>query len=218
MRSVWGAAVLLSLGCLAQGPAHAMSGAEVIDKMEERFSKSRTYSATFEKKFFWAVLERDMSREGRIFTRRPHEFRVEVEDGDLVIADGEAIWVYNKANEQVIVAAYDGEMQTPWEILVDYADGYAPVSVAETELDGKDAYVVILQPRPDAPANLQVKRLRVWVDRKDWDLLQVEQLEANNDRRTYVLRDHRRNKKMADDLFRFAVPDQVEIIDRRRQD
>ena len=210
--------MVFMLGAVCAGPARAITGAEVIDKMEERFAKSKTYSATFEKQLFWAVLDRNMSREGRIHTRRPNEFRVEVEDGDLVIADGEAIWVYNKVNQQVIVGTYEDDLRTPWQVLVDYADGYMPVSVAETELDGKDAYVVILQPRPDAPANLQVKRLRVWVDRKDWDLLQVEQLEANDDRRTYVLRDHRRNKKMDDSLFRFTVPDDVEIIDRRRQD
>jgi chaperone LolA len=218
MRMLWGVCMALAISALVSDSAWAITGAEVIEKMEERFAKSKTYSATFEKQFFWAVLDRNMSREGKIHTRRPHEFRVEVEDGDLVIADGEAIWVYNKANEQVIVGDYEGELRTPWEILVEYADGYAPVSVAETELDGKDAYIVILQPRPDAPANLQVKRLRAWVDRKDWDLLQVEQLETNDDRRTYILRDHRRNKKMNDSLFQFTAPDDVEVIDRRRQD
>ena len=97
------------------GPARAITGAEVIERMEERFAKAKTYSATFEKKFFWSVLDRNMSREGRIFTRRPRQFRVEVEDGDLVIADGEAIWVYNKANQQVIVAPYEDELRTPWK-------------------------------------------------------------------------------------------------------
>jgi chaperone LolA len=214
-RSVW---VIIIAGIVCSHPALAITGAEVIDRMEERFAKAKSYSVTFEKRFFWAVLDRKMSREGKIYTRRPRQFRVEVEDGDLVIADGEAIWVYNKANDQVIVAAYENELRTPWEILVEYAEGYAPVSVAETELDGKDAYLVILQPRPDAPPNLQVTRLRVWVGRKDWDLLQVEQLETNDDIRTYVLSDHRRNKKLDDDLFAFSPPDGVEMIDRRRQD
>ncbi len=214
-RWVW--AIFIAAAVFSH-PASAITGAEVIEKMEERFAKSKTYSATFEKKFFWAVLDRNMSREGKIYTRRPKEFRVEVEDGDLVIADGEAIWVYNKANEQVIVAAYENELRTPWEILIEYAEGYAPVSVNETQLDGKDAYVVILQPREDAPPNLQVKRLRVWIGRKNWDLLQVEQLEKNDDIRTYVLRDHQRNKKLNDDLFAFSPPDGVELIDRRRPD
>ncbi len=217
MKFGWTWTVLI-LVAACSGPARAITGAEVIERMEERFAKAKTYSATFEKQFFWSVLDRNMSREGRIFTRRPRQFRVEVEDGDLVIADGEAIWVYNKANQQVIVAPYEDELRTPWEILVEYADGYTPVSVAETEFDGTDAYVVILQPRPDAPPNLQVQRLRVWVGRKDWDLLQVEQLEANDDIRTYVLREHRRNKKLGDELFVFSPPEGVEIIDRRRPD
>ena len=66
------------------GAAPAITGAEVIERMQERFADAKSYEARFEKQFYWAVLDKSMSREGRIYTRRPGQFRVEVDDGDLV--------------------------------------------------------------------------------------------------------------------------------------
>ncbi|MFH1568287.1 MAG: outer membrane lipoprotein carrier protein LolA [Gemmatimonadota bacterium] len=199
-------------------PAGAITGGEVIEHMQSTFAKASTYSARFERRFYWAVLDRQMVRQGHLYTRKPSQFRVEVEGGDLVVADGKAIWAYAAESRQVVVSPYAGELRTPWEILVEYADSFSPVAVEETALDGRDCYLVTLSPRPDAAytaAGAQVTRMRVWVERKGWQLLQVEQLEANDDVRTYVLRDHRVGKKLDEALFRFQPPDGVEVIDRR---
>lgn len=211
-------ALAAGLACIGPDPARAITGGEVIERMQRSFDKAKTFSARFEKRFHWAVLDRQLVRRGRLYTRRPGQFRVEMEDGDLVVADGQAIWAHSRDNEQVVVSAYDGELRTPWEILVEYADSFAPVAMEETEIDGRDCYLVTLQPRPDAAymaGGSQVTRMRIWVDEDKWHLLQVEQLEANDDVRTYVLKDHRINKKLDERLFRFEPPDGVEVIDRR---
>lgn len=200
-------------------PGAAITGAEVIDRMQESFAKAKTFSARFEKQFYWAVLDKKASQKGRIYTRKPGRFRVEVEDGIVVVADGQAIWVYTEKNEQVIVSPYDGELSTPWEILVDYTESFSPLAVAETKLAGRGCYLVTLGPKESddlhAATRGQVVRMKVWVDKKRWYLLRVEELEANDDVRTYILEDHRSGKKLEDDLFVFEPPDGVEVIDRR---
>ena len=55
----------------------------------------------------------------------------------------------------------------------------------------------------------------IWVDKKRWHLLQVEELKANDDVLTYTLEDHRAGKKLEEDLFAFEPPDGVQVIDRR---
>jgi len=215
----WGwALVVLAFVACAQSPVAAMTGAEAIARMHRNFAKAKTFSAKFEKRFHWAVLDRHLTRRGRIYTRQPNQYRREMEDGDLVVADGEAIWAYIHQNQQVVVNTYEGELRTPWEILVEYAEAFAPVAIEETEVGGQDCYLITLRPRPDASyvASGQVTRMRLWIDRRDWFLLQVEQLEANDDVHTYVLSDHRTNKKLDDDLFRYAPAADVELIDRRR--
>lgn len=193
-----------------------ITGAEVIERMRKRFAEAKSYEARFEKRFYWAVLDKRMSRQGRIYTRRSGEFRVEVEDGDLVVADGQTIWAYNKANHQVIISAYQGELRTPWEILVEYTDSYRPVAVKETKLNGQDAYEVTLQPKEDVPTQLRLQRMQVWVQRKGWHLLQVDQVEPNDDVRTYVLENHRLNKKIKDAVFTFEPPADAHLVDQRR--
>ena len=196
--------------------AGAVTGDEIIDRVRDRFSKARTYEARFEKRFYWAVLDKELSRQGRIYTRRPGRFRVQLEDGDLVVADGQAIWAYSKANEQVIVSAYDGVvLQTPWEVLVKYADGYRPVAVERTDLDGRDVYLLTLQPTEDVPPRMRMERMRLWVEDKGWRLLRIEQVESEDNISTYILSGHRRNRRLDDDLFRFTPPEGTEIIDRR---
>lgn len=195
--------------------AAAITGPAVIERMQDRFARARTYQAHFEKQFYWAVLDKGMARQGRIYTRKPGQFRVELDDGDLVVADGQAIWAYSKANNQVLVTPYREELRTPWEILVEYAQGYQPVAVEEVSGDGRRAYLVTLQPRADAPLPTRLKRMRVWVDGKEWHLLRLEQVEANDDVRTYILRDHRTDQDLEDGLFRFTPPDGAEVIDRR---
>ena len=201
-------------------PAAGITGAEAIDRMQESFAKAKTFSARFEKQFYWAVLDKKHSQKGRIYTRRPGQFRVEVEDGSLVVADGQAIWVYTEKNEQVIVGPYDEELATPWEILVDYAESFSPLAVAETKLGGRNCYLVTLGPTegdddPRVAGRGQVVRMKVWIDKKRWYLLRVEELEANDDVKTYILEDHRAGKKLKEDLFLFEPPDGVEVIDRR---
>ena len=89
-------------------PAAAVTGDEIMERVRDRFARARTYEASFEKRFYWAVLDKHATRQGKIYTHRPGRFRVQLEGGDLVVADGEAIWAYSKTNEQVIVSPYDG--------------------------------------------------------------------------------------------------------------
>ena len=67
----------------------AVTGDEIIRKMQESFGKHKTFSVHFEKDFYWALLDtKQESRNGRIFTRRTGDFRVELEKGDLIVGAG----------------------------------------------------------------------------------------------------------------------------------
>lgn len=202
--------VLLCL--LAPYPAVGISGGKIIAEVQKRLSDYKTFSARFEKQFYWAVLDKRRNREGRIFLRRPDRFRIELQDGDVVVADGNSIWSYAKRNNQVVVSPYKGEVQTPWEVFFDYSDRYAPIAVEESELDGRSCYMLVMAPENKMSV---VEQMRVWIDRKKWLLVQVEQREANGNLTTYLLRDHRTNKKINDAVFAFEVPEGVEILDRR---
>ena len=212
----WASVVAVFFWLHCPWPAAAISGDEVIKKMRESFANYKTFSAKFEKQFYWALLDKKkQSRKGRIYTRKPDQFRVELEDGDLVVAGEQGIWAYNKQNQQVIISASAGEFKTPWGILLDYTEGYILLAVEEVDLEGRSCYLLSLKPRA---SGAHIARMRVWVDRKRWHLLKAEQVEVNDNITTYILKDHRANKKLDEALFRFEVPEGVDVIDRREPD
>ncbi|MDE2810993.1 MAG: hypothetical protein OXN90_21465, partial [Gemmatimonadota bacterium] len=58
--------------CLAASATLGQSGEEIIARVQKRLSSYKTFSARFEKQFYWAVLDKYRSREGRIYLRRPN--------------------------------------------------------------------------------------------------------------------------------------------------
>ena len=128
--------------------------------------------------------------------RRPNRFRIELEGGDVVVANGEAVWSYVVHNDQVVISPYEAEIKTPWEVFFDYTERYVPIAVEESELGGRRCYLLVMEPENESSV---IEQMRVWVDRRKWFLLQVEQREANGNRTAYVLRDHRTNKRIADE-------------------
>lgn len=193
-------------------PGRAMSAIEVMERAQERFARYRTFSARIHKEFHWAALDRSSSREGRMYLRRPDEFRVEMEDGSLVVADGEAIWTYTPRNEQAIVSPYQADLQTPWEILMDYSGRFRPIATEQAELDGRSCHLLIMEPYAETT---QVVQLKVWIDRRRWYLRRVEQFETNGNVTTYTLRGVETDRRLDDSLFEFVVPEGTDIIDRR---
>ena len=198
---------------LAASAALGQSGEEIIARVQKRLASYKTFSARFEKQFYWAVLDKYRSREGRIYLRRPNRFRIELEGGDVVVADGEAVWSYVVHNGQVVISPYEAQIKTPWEVFFDYTERYVPIAVEESELGGRRCYLLVMEPENESSV---IEQMRVWVEPRRWLLLQVEQREANGNRTAYVLRDHRVNRRISDEVFVFEVPEGVEVLDTRK--
>lgn len=211
-RRRWTGLLVLGLAGLVPQAAAALTGAEVVEQAQRGFAVHQTFSARFEKQFYWAALDKKQSLRGRIYTSRPNRFRLETEGGDLVVADGQAIWVYDRRNQQVLVGPYATSVRTPWEALTDYRTQFVPGAAEQVRLDGRSCYLVAL--RPADPAS-ELVSMRIWVGVRDGRLAKVEQTEAGGDVSTYLLRDHQVDVSLDQGLFRFEVPAGVQVIDRR---
>ena len=206
-------AALWIMGCYAS-VASAITGGEIVERVQKKLNEYKSFSAAFEKQFYWAALDRSRSREGHLYMRRPGHFRVELDNGDAMVADGQTVWSYVERNRQVVVSSYAGELRTPWQIFVDYSDNYIPLAVEETKLSGRSSYMLVLGPANQSEVRSR-KQMKVWVDKKKWWLMQIETLEDNGDITTYTLKNHKENKKIKDDVFAFEVPEGIDVIDRR---
>ncbi len=200
--------------CCYTSVTSAMTGGQIVERVQKKLSEYKSFSADFEKQFYWAALDRSRSREGYLYMRRPGHFRVELDNGDAMVADGQTVWSYVKRNRQVVVSSYDGELRNPWQIFVDYSDNYIPLAVEEIKLSGRSSYMLILGPANQSEVRSR-KQMKVWVDKKKWWLMQIETVEDNGDITTYKIKNHKENKKIKDDVFAFEAPKGIDIIDRR---
>ena len=200
--------------CCYTSVASAITGGEIVERVQKKLNEYKSFSAAFEKQFYWAALDKNRSREGYLYMRRPGHFRVELDNGDAMVADGQTVWSYVKRNRQVVVSSYSEELRTPWQIFVDYSDNYIPLAVKEIKLSGRSSYMLILGSADQSEVRSR-KQMKVWVDKKKLWLMQIETVEDNGDITTYKLKKHKENKKIKDDVFAFEVPKGVDVIDRR---
>ena len=97
-----------------------------------------------------------------------------------------------------------------WQVLLDYTAQWTPSAVEEIRLEGRACYLLVLRP-PDGGAG----QLKVWLERRRWLPLKVEERDESDNLVTYTLRDHQLGPVLKPSLFRFVAPQGVEVIDRR---
>jgi outer membrane lipoprotein-sorting protein len=190
----------------------ALTGNEIVEKLQGQLREYTTFSMVFEKEFYWAALDKTRSRKGKVDIQNPNQFRVQLDNGDVMVADGFTVWSYIEHNKQVIVSDYDSGSSNPWQVFVDYSSIFVPTVVEETKIGGRSAYMLSMQERP---TNQQGRLLKIWVDKKKWWLLQIESIESNGDVTTFRIKDHKVNKKNQPGKFSFVIPDSIEVLDRR---
>ena len=60
-----------------------------------------------------------------------------------------------------------------------------------------------------------IEAVRLWIDRKEWLVRQIEYQNINGDVTTYELDQLKKNKKHKKDVYQFQTPEGVEVVDLR---
>ena len=187
----------LCLAILLLGvPAWAITGPEILQKVESRYATLNDLSADFT----WRVRSdpgEGKGGTGRLYLKRPHLFRLELADGHLLVCDGQRMCRYYPAGDRVTV---DSLSRPLWweELLSRPSHSFRPQLVGEESLGGKGCYLVELTPRGEGS---WTGRLRIWVDRDRWLIRQVEVLGWEGEVTTYRFTRIRLNRGLADSLF-----------------
>lgn len=204
---------------LTAGQVVAIDGPEVIGRVQKQFGKVKTLSAQFEKRHFWKLVDQTQSVKGQLHVQKPDRFRFESEIR-TVVTDGVTAWSYDPQNEQVLLNDYVAiEDDRSYEkllfdlvLLGGYEDRFLPRYVSEQKVRGKRCHVVDLRSKEQ---DAYIEAVRLWIDRKEWLVRQIEYQNINGDVTTYELNELKKNKKPKDGLFSFKTPAGVEVVDLR---
>lgn len=210
---------LFLLIALSTSSVQALDGPEVIGRVQKQFDKLKTLSARFEKRHFWKLVDQTQSVKGELHVEKPNRFRLQSEIR-TVVTDGETAWSYDPQNEQVLVNDYVAvEGDRSYEkllfdlvLLGGYEDRFSPTYVDEEKVRGKGTHVVDLRA---IEQDAYIEKVRLWIDRKEWLVRQIEYRNINGDVTTYELDELKKNKKPREGLFQFSAPPGVEVVDLR---
>ena len=215
---------LLAVTGVVAGPAavSALQGTPdpvaILERASGEFAALDGFCADFRQTLTVPLLNQVTRSRGRMCQQQPDRFSMRFADpeGDLVVADGEWLWIYFPSSDarQVIrspmTSGGQGRFDFHREFLSDPGTRYDPSYLGTEELDGVAAHVIRLIPRQGS----SYREARVWIDEGLWLIRRAEIEEENGNLREIHLAELERNPRLEGDAFRFAPPPGVQIITR----
>lgn len=187
---------------------------DIIKKVKNRYDDVKTLSAEFIQIFHWKLANNTHQQGGKIWLKGKESFRIETED-QTIVSDGKTIWTFSQFNNQVLIdnARKSGDdIRLPKDIFFKYSEQYLPIYLKDEKIENEDCYVIELRAKTE---DIFIKYMKVWISMKMSVPVKIEQLDLNNNTRTYILNNIEINNTIKDDLFVFQIPESVEIIDMR---
>ena len=192
-------------------------GVRLLEATSDRYAGLSTMCAGFRQELVATLLRRTVRSHGQFCQDYPDRFSIRFEDpeGDLVVGDGEWVWLYYPSTDprQVIRSSMDGAAER-FDFLRGFLQGAAEryeVQVeAPEEVGGVEARVLALTPRSTAA----FVRAWLWIDSDRNLILQVRTEEENGSVRTVTLENVRLNPDIPEGTFSFVPPEGADVITR----
>lgn len=206
------AAALLSLTGFTFPPQE--NAEKIIARVRNTYEKLEALSADFQKEYTWALAGETQTLSGKLFLKKGDRYRVETE-AQTIVTDGKTVWTYSADKQQVFIdnMTKSQENPLPRDLLIKYTDEFKADFVRNEKIDGRDCHVVRLRPRQEDDSF--AKSVTVWVDKKNWIAVKIEQVDLNENMTVYKLQNFAINPALEDQLFAFKIPDNVEVVDWR---
>lgn len=200
---------LLSLALLVSSGNDVLAQEQGRQQLERFAQDLHSFSAKFEQRVIGTDGKVEDQSEGTVWLRQPHFIRWEY-GGDfpeLVVADGQHVWIYDEALEQVTVKPQsDYAADSPLSLLTDIGKLDEQFEVREAgEMDG----LALLELR-SRNAEAEFERVLLGLQGDELKLMTMED--------TFGLRteirfsEPRRNQELSLELFSFTPPPGSDII------
>ncbi|MFK8082410.1 MAG: outer membrane lipoprotein chaperone LolA [Granulosicoccus sp.] len=179
-------------------------------QMLEQFIKSLdSFEASFEQTLYTSDSDDLGTSEGTIKLKRPARFvwTYTSPEPQMIVADGERIWLYDEDLEQVTVNAIDERINgTPLQLLMTEAplsDAFDIESLGQS--DGIDWFAL-------TPVTQSSDFEQVFIGLKDEAIAAIELNDSFGQATQIRLSDFKQGVQFDDSLFVFEVPDGVDVI------
>ncbi|KAA0225736.1 outer membrane lipoprotein carrier protein LolA [candidate division KSB1 bacterium] len=208
-------AALLSSAGLALPPQE--NADKIIARVRGSYEKLEALSADFQKDYTWALAGETQTMTGKLYLKKGDRYRIETE-AQTIVTDGKTVWTYSADKQQVFIdnMTKSQENPLPRDLLIKYTNDFKAEYVRSEKFDQSDCHVVRLRPRQEDDSF--AKSVTVWVDKKNWIAVKIEQIDLNENLTIYKLQNFAVNPALEDQLFTFKIPGNVEVVDWRNSE
>ena len=204
----------IALIALSVSAVHAGKDAEkIVRKVHEKYQKLKTLRVDFVQSIYWSLAEEEQQVEGTLYLADGNRYRVET-DNQIIVTDGQTVWTYSKDRNQVIINDLSASKENPLprDLLLKYTHDFNARLIGETRFNGRPCYEIEFIPKAEEDF---IVRTRIWVDKKRWLALKIEQEDINENITRYVLKNFQIDRPLDENLFTFEIAKDMEVIDLR---
>ena len=207
------------LPALARAEAAAAPTAdEIVRRLQARYEETAVLSAHFKQEIRSATLGEELVSHGKVYFRKPGKMRWEFVSPEPkeVISDGRTLWVYEPRQRQVLKAPLERAFRsrTPLAFLLGVGRLEHDFDISLVE-QGEEGYLLRLRPREREAASADFLDLRV--DSQTYDIVQFQVHDPMGTVTRVRFSGIDRAPALDDGLFRFEVPEGVDVVDLARQ-
>lgn len=208
------ATMLLAPGVGAQDQDQ-QRGLEILELAAARYRLVGTLCADFEQHFSVPLLGTERTGSGRLCQARPNLFAMRFSDpeGDVIVADGESVWVYLPSNDprnvlKTPAGESSGGRDFHREFLEDPASKYEVTYEGRDEVGGRPTHRLRLVPKTPREYRAAV----LWLDDEVPVLRQIRLEEENGNVRTITLSNVAFEARPPEGFFSFTPPQGAVVI------
>jgi chaperone LolA len=210
------AALLATLAAAA--PARAQDAGTILDRAVSAYGAITTFRADFVQEVTDPMVGGSTPSRGEFLQQRPNRFamRWRVPRGDLLVADGQYLWVFlpSSTPNQVVRSRLSGRAGESADIVAEFLDRprerFTVAFVRAERGAGREADVIALTPRERTAA---YTRVQLWVDRRDGLVRRLEITEASGAVRKISFDRIRTNVTIPASAFLFTPPAGIRVVD-----
>lgn len=185
----------------------------VLSRLQSKYQSTRDLYASFTQVVRFGVTGNTQTFGGKLWMRKGNRYRIEMEQ-QTIVTDGKSVWTFSELNKQVLIDKFqdDPNAFTPDKVLVNVPKNYFANIIGNEKIDDGETLILKLIPKEK---NSLTKSMKVWVNTSEWLMAKVEVLDVSDNQTTYLIKDIKINEGIADRLFHFDIPPDVEVVDLR---
>ena len=210
----------LAAALVALPPLAAQAPEATLDRATAAWANVKTARATFEQTITNALTGSSATARGDFQQQRPGKLAIRFSEpnGDRIIADGAAVWIYLPSSipgQVVKRSARDGAAM-PIDITSQFLDDprgkYDVSDAGATTVGGRAVKGLLLVPK--SAANAPFTKATIWVDDTDALIRQFEVVEPSGITRRVRITSLELNVPIDREAFTFNPPKGVKVVER----